>query len=147
MLYQKLNDTFSLSGALNLDDILRLKKSGVDTLINARYDGEEPQQINSITYQHAAERQGMHYVFIPVKSLEYPAAAINQFSQAISGAGHKIHGFCRSGKRVSHLWALSQISTKPLSDIVTDCAQIGIDLSDILPQLRHLAGHQHSLNQ
>ena len=147
MLIKKLSDNFSLSGALGLDDLITLKKSGVDTIINVRQDDEEPQQINSTIYQHTAERHGMHYVFIPVKSLEYPATAISQFSQAISGSGHNIHGFCRSGKRISHLWALSQVSTKPLSEIVTDCALIGIDLSDILPQLQLLAGHRHSIDQ
>lgn len=142
MQYQKLTDNFSLSGALSLNDIATLKKQGIDIIINSRQDREDAQQIASNEYQRAVEKLGMQYVFIPCKSLEYPTDSINRFRQAISSQNLKVHGFCRSGKRISHLWALAQASTREVKNIVADCAQIGIDLAEIMPQLNQLASQK-----
>ncbi|MEP7703800.1 TIGR01244 family sulfur transferase [Paraglaciecola sp. 25GB23A] len=133
-----INDSFSLSGVVSLADLVTLKKQGIDVIINSRIDGESSEQISSHDYQQTAESLGMRYVFIPVKSLEYPSTAINRFDTAISNPALKVHGFCRSGTRIVHLWALAQAGKRQIKDIVADSAKIGFDLTPIMAQLNLL---------
>jgi uncharacterized protein (TIGR01244 family) len=139
MNYSRMNDKFSISGALSLTELVELKQQGVDIIINSRINGEDPQQIDSEDYLHAVEALGMQYVFIPVRSLEYPSEAIKRFGAAISNPALKVHAFCRTGKRVSHLWALSQANTRSLTDVLMDCANANIDISAVFKQLDEIA--------
>jgi uncharacterized protein (TIGR01244 family) len=135
-----ITDDFSISGAITLAEVTMLHHKGVTTLINSRINAEEVGQLPSVDYLHAAETLGMHYVFIPVTSLEYPTDAIQRFGAACTGPGAKVHAFCRTGKRVTHLWALSQASQRPLDVIVADCTAAGLDISPIMQQLTDLCG-------
>jgi sulfide:quinone oxidoreductase len=141
-----INDSFSLSGVVSLADLVTLKKQGIDVIINSRIDGESSEQISSHDYQTTAESLGMRYVFIPVKSLEYPSTAIDRFYTVISNPALKVHGFCRSGTRIVHLWALAQAGKRQTKDIVADSAKIGFDLTPIMAQLNLLTTAESSIH-
>jgi sulfide:quinone oxidoreductase len=143
---KKINDSFSLSGSLNLAELAKLKQQGIDVIINSRIDGEAPEQISSDEYQRTVESLGMRYVFIPVKSLEYSATAIKRFHAAISNPALKVHGFCRSGTRIIHLWALAQARDRDIKDILADGAKVGFDLAPIMTQLTQLTNAKNSIN-
>jgi len=139
MNYTKINDNFSISGALTFAELAELQQQGVDVIINSRFDGEDAKQISSRQYQNEVEALGMKYVKVPVKSLVYPSQAIQRFSETITKPTLKVHAFCRSGKRVAHLWALAQASYRSPQAIIDIYAAAGVDIGAIDQQLQDAA--------
>lgn len=104
-----IDEVFSVSGALQADDIENLKQEGVTTLICTRFDGEESEQLPSTYFAEVAESSGLEHFHVPVKSGQYETQDVALFWQAFANAKGKVHGYCRTGTRASHLWAIGQI--------------------------------------
>lgn len=103
-----IDDTFSISGPVTAEEITNLKQQGVTTLICTRYDNEENGQMSCAEMAAIASELGMAHAHVPVKSGQYSEQAIGEFWQAFSTAQGKVHGYCRTGTRAAHLWALGQ---------------------------------------
>lgn len=130
---------FSLSGPLDYADLAVLKARGIDVIVNCRLENEDPNQISSQEYKKAIEAQNMRYASIPVRSLVYPKDDIARFKALVNAPQNNVHAFCRTGKRVSHLWALSQIPEKSIDRIMNECKEANVDISVIAEQLHDLA--------
>ena len=122
-----INEKYSVSGPIGEAEIERLKQSGVTTLICGRFDNEDDGQIPTQDIAEIAQKKGLTHVHIPVKSGQYSQADISAFQQAYSASEGKIHGYCRRGSRVAHLWILSQ--NKPLQPLINRIRGLGIDIS------------------
>jgi uncharacterized protein (TIGR01244 family) len=135
---KEIAENFSFSGHVDNETLLGLKSKGISTIINVRFDNEEPGQSNSDDIKDVVESMGMTYFHIPVKPLNYSQAAIDQFHNALPEGG-KAHSFCRTGTRALHLWALAKTKNTKVEDIVNFCAKRQCDLSAISDMMKKIA--------
>lgn len=127
-----IDEVFSVSGPVTTDDVIRLKQQGVTTLICTRYDNEEAEQLGSSDMAEIAKAHDLAYFHVPVKSGQYSQQDITSFWQAFCTAQGKVHGYCRTGTRASHLWALGQsIQGKNLSHLLTLLTEKGFNVEAI----------------
>ena len=64
----KINDRSALSDR-SLADLAEFKKAGYATIINNRPDNEEPGQLDHVTAEAEAKKQGLDYRYQPIVSL------------------------------------------------------------------------------
>ncbi|WP_373419424.1 beta-lactamase hydrolase domain-containing protein [Salinicola salarius] len=86
-----------------------------------------------------AESLGMVWHQVPVKPGEYSQADIEEFEYILSNSHGPILGFCRSGKRVAHLWALSQAAHRPVPELIEAAQSAGYDLEPLRERLEQQA--------
>lgn len=133
-----IDDKFSVSGSLNDEDMITLKKRGVTTLICTRYNYEEADQPTWRQMAKLAETYKLNHFHVPVKSdhYNYNRQDIIRFWQAFCTAQGKVHGYCHTGKRASHLWALGLvIQGKKMNNLLKLLTDKGFDMDKLSPPL------------
>ena len=142
-----INHHFSVSGPLTKDDLYTLAQAGVTTLINARPDFEEPNQVADAILRVWARAAGLKYEFLPVISGNYSSQDVAEFGRILLGATGRVHAICRTGTRVLHLWALarweqglSQHEIKQAGD------QAGVDLNGVLLTYQNRISYSQNLH-
>lgn len=131
---KRINDRISVSGQIMPDDIASLKAAGFTTIINNRPDAESPDQPASAEIEAAAKAAGLAYYAIPLGREGVSPAMVEETKAALEGSTGPVFAFCRSGTRSTTLWALSQAGEMDASEIISEAAEAGYDMS-------HLAGH------
>lgn len=102
-----ITDSFSVSGELTEQELVELSARGVSTLINVRPDGEASEQKTDAQWRAICQAHGLRYFFIPVRPGDYSERDIEKYRQALNSTNESIHGFCRTGTRAVHLFALA----------------------------------------
>lgn len=74
--------------------------------------------------QDKTESFGMVWHEIPVKPGEYSQADIEAIAETLQSTPAPIFGFCRTGKRVAHLWAYSQAPHRPVSELMDAAGRV-----------------------
>lgn len=122
---------FTVSDQVAVADVPALQAQAVKVLICNRPDGETADQPAWAELAQAAQAAGMQVHNVPVVQDTINAADVRTFAQTLQD-GVRIHAFCRSGARTTHLWALAQLAAgKPLADVVATANNAGYDLSSI----------------
>jgi sulfide:quinone oxidoreductase len=135
---------FTVSDQIVLDDIPLLQAQGVKILICNRPDGEGPDQVAWAELAQAAEAAGMQVHCVPVVQDTINAADVRAFARTLQD-GVRIHAFCRSGARTTHLWALARLADgAPVAELVATAQSAGYDISAITTRfasvIRELTG-------
>jgi uncharacterized protein (TIGR01244 family) len=92
-----------LAGQIQPDDIPKLARQGVRTIVNLRRDPGR-----STVEQRNVEALGLTYIHLPLPAYELQPQHLTAFQQAIEDKeGLYIH--CRSGTRVALLWMLHRM--------------------------------------
>lgn len=86
----------------------QLAQQGFRTIINNRPEGEEPGQLPPSEEKAEAERQGLAYVHIPVKTGSITAADIDAFRRAVQDSPKPVLAHCKGGTRSYLLWAAGE---------------------------------------
>ncbi|HTM79238.1 MAG TPA: TIGR01244 family sulfur transferase [Devosia sp.] len=131
---KRINDRISVSGQILPADIASLKAAGFTTIINNRPDAESPDQPAGAEIEAAAKAAGLAYYAIPLGREGVSPAMVEETKAALEGSQGPVFAFCRSGTRSTTLWALSQAGEMDASEIISEAAEAGYDMS-------HLAGH------
>lgn len=134
----QIQDTFSVSEQITLQEIKTLAEEGVKVLICNRPDGEEPNQISCAEIKAAAEANGINFVHIPVPGREIPDTALQEFIQVIDGCKDKIHAYCRTGTRSSIFWGLSHARTNSTEKVLAKAESLGINLTPVADQIEKI---------
>ena len=80
-------------------------QAGFRSVINNRPDFEGgPDQPTSAAMQHAAERAGLAYVFLPVQPAVQTPQEVARFAELLRELPTPILAFCRSGARSTKLF-------------------------------------------
>lgn len=132
---KRINDTISVSGQIQPQDMARLKAQGFTTVINNRPDGEAPDQPDSAQIEEAAHAAGLRYHHIPLGRDGVTPDMVDATRAAMEASGGPVFAFCRSGTRSTTLWALSQAGTRPSREIIAEAADAGYDLNHLSGQL------------
>ena len=128
---KQIDENFSVSGQLTIEDLKTLEQQGVKTLICNRPDNEEAAQQSFDGIDKAASQLGMEVIFLPVIFDTMRDADVNAFEQAWDSSSKPVHAYCRSGTRSLILWALMQIKQgRETAEILQIAAQHGYDFSN-----------------
>lgn len=130
---KRINDHVSVSGQINPEDVATLKSLGFVAIVNNRPDGELPDQPAGDEIEAAAKAAGLAYHAIPLGREGVNADLVEKTKAVIEGSDGPVFCFCRSGTRSTTLWALSQAGEMDASEIISQAAEAGYDMS-------HLAG-------
>jgi len=107
-MHRQLDDRLLISAQIAVEDVAILAGEGVTLLVNNRPDGEDAGQPLAKDIEHAAERAGIAYRFIPIIRGIGPGD-IDSMRDAIAETGDgKMLAFCRSGTRSGLVAALAQ---------------------------------------
>ena len=131
---KRINDHVSVSGQIRPEDIAALKAAGFVAIVNNRPDGESPDQPDGAEIAAAAAAAGLAYHAIPLGREGVSAEMVAQTKAVLEGSSGPVFCYCRSGTRSTTLWALSQAGEIDASQIISQAAEAGYDMS-------HLAGH------
>ena len=130
---KRINDHVSVSGQISPEDIASLKSLGFTAIVNNRPDGESPDQPAGAEIEAAAKAAGLAYYAIPLGREGVSPELVEKTKAVIEGSDGPVFCFCRSGTRSTTLWALSQAGEMDASEIISQAAEAGYDMS-------HLAG-------
>jgi len=131
---------FAVASQVTAEDIAELARDGVKMLINNRPDGEEMGQLSAAAAEVEAERHGMRYLHIPVRTDTISAADVAAFARALEAGPKPIVAHCRSGTRCYLLWAAVQAGTgRDADQLVMRAAGDGYDIR-VLPDLLRRIG-------
>ncbi len=108
MQIKHIEDNFTVSEQIALEDIKTLAEMGVKTLICNRPEGEEPNQLSNAEIISESETHGIKFVHIPSPGREIPQDSLDLFIKTINEKSGKIHAYCRTGTRSSIFWELMQ---------------------------------------
>lgn len=132
----KINDQISVAAQITLDDLAAFKKAGYTTVMNNRPDNEEPGQLDHLTVEAEAKKQGLNYVYLPIVSSAISRKDVHDFQNALLREGAPILAHCRSGTRCYLMYALTRVlndGASPLA-LVAEAASKGYDIR-ALPML------------
>ncbi len=108
MSFTKLSSAFSASPQISEADVERAAREGFRLVIDCRPDDEEQGQPNFRDVAEWAVKHGLSVKHVPVTPSDIHEGAVADFAGALATAGGPVLGYCKSGRRASALWALSQ---------------------------------------
>jgi len=85
-------------------------------------------------------------VFVPAVSGKIGADEITRMARALARLKAPVLAFCRTGTRSTTLWALTQASSLPATEIIATAAAAGFDLTALRLQLEALAAARSALD-
>lgn len=104
----QLNNDFSYTSQIEVDDISEIASLGFKTIINNRPDFESSaEQPKSEALEAIALSHGITYVHIPVIPNNIQPHQLETFREAYAKAPKPILGFCKTGNRASTMCKLA----------------------------------------
>lgn len=103
-----INKDLSVSSQVTVEDVKSLAQQGFKSVICNRPDGESDDQPAFADIAAAAEAEGMKAVHQPVVGSSITPADGVVFGQHLQSLPKPVLAYCRSGKRSSVLYQLSQ---------------------------------------
>ena len=123
-MFKKLTEDYAVIGRqLEISDIPDIIKAGYKTIICNRPNNEEENQTSFQSIEKEAREHGIETFFLPVKSGDFTASKVKEFSQAVSKLPAPILGYCRTGTRSTILWALSEKSSGKSIDSILQASK------------------------
>ena len=130
---KKVNEEFSVSPQISLEDVASLAAQGIKSLICNRPDGEANDQPTESEVEAAAREVGLSVAYLPVTSGKFSQHDVDDFLAAMERMPKPVHAYCRTGTRSITLWSLYQQRLGvPGANILATASALGYDLSNIL---------------
>lgn len=134
-----LDERLYVTAQPRLDELEQLAEQGFRTIVANRPRGESEDQPDFDAMKTRAESLGMAWHEIPVKPGEYADADIDAFADTLNSSKAPVIGFCRTGTRVAHLWALSLAPRRSVSELIASANAAGYDLEPMRDKLEQQA--------
>lgn len=132
---KRLACSYYVADQLRVEDLGILVARGIKSVVNNRPDGEETDQPSNASLAAAAERAGLTYRYVPVRSKNVTEAEQRSFVKALDGLPGPICGFCRTGTRAAICWALSEVGKQSSYSIAEAVIGAGYPSEDVELQL------------
>ncbi|CAM5775506.1 hypothetical protein LMIY3S_05058 [Labrys miyagiensis] len=132
---RRIDDDFSVSSQIGLENILEIAALGFRSLVSNRPDREENGQVEAASLCLAAEGAGLRFRHIPVTISAISDNDIALFAAALEELPKPILAFCRSGTRAATLWALSQAARNGSDQVLAATRSAGYDLQALRARL------------
>lgn len=104
---QQVAADFAVRPQITPSEVAGIAAAGFKGIVNARPDGEAPDQPPSKDIEAEAKRHGLAYCHIPVVPGAMSKEQARAFAKALAAAGGPVLGFCRTGTRAANLWKLA----------------------------------------
>jgi uncharacterized protein (TIGR01244 family) len=104
-----INDRLTVSDQPDPAGFADLARQGFTAIVNARPDGEEPDQPGSAREAAAAALADLTYTFVPVTGPTITVADVRAFQKAIRRADGPVLAHCKSGTRALSLHAIGEV--------------------------------------
>ena len=135
-MFRTLDDTISVFGQIEPEDVAAAKAQGFAAIVNNRPDDEQPGQPAGAAIEAAAREAGLSYVAIPVDHSGFSEWQVAAMADALQKADGPVLAFCRSGTRSTYLWALARHSLGDDGEtLIAKAAAAGYDLNALRPIL------------
>jgi sulfide:quinone oxidoreductase len=110
MKIERINDNFSVSGQINIDDVQVLADQGVQVIVCNRPDEESPDHTRFEEIRGAADRLGIatHMIGFSPNSLTYEKS--QSFAKVVA-SNKNIHAYCRTGSRAKIIYTGTETAT------------------------------------
>jgi uncharacterized protein (TIGR01244 family) len=132
-MFRKLDDSISVAGQINPEDVARAATQGFSFVINNRPDGEQPGQPSDAEMAAAAEAAGLGYAAIPITHAGFTEDQVVAMTDALAAAPGPVLAYCRSGTRSTYIWALAQLAAGENPETLRAKAEAaGYDISPLL---------------
>lgn len=132
MLLNKLNESYTVSDQITIDDIETIKQQGFKTIICHRPDDEEPNQPNVETIKKITEENGLNFIHQPVIGSQLNMNDVADFQNHFEAVEKPVFAYCRSGMRSCTLWALSNVGIMEPKEIIEATSKAGYNLSHLI---------------
>ncbi|MDI7863752.1 TIGR01244 family sulfur transferase [Rhizobiaceae bacterium n13] len=96
---RQINDEYSVSGQITVEDLDQIKALGFQSIVCHRPDHESPDQPLFADIAKRAEELGLSITHIPVGPMGVTADAVTQMVDALDEFPRPMLGYCRSGAR------------------------------------------------
>lgn len=132
MKINKINNYYSVSEQITVDDIQKIKDNGFKTIICNRPDNESTDQPKHSEIMEVAKSLDVNFYFIPIIPGQFTKENIEDFKKIESDKQNQpMFAFCRTGTRSCMLWALTHMNDIPKEEILETCHKAGYDLSQL----------------
>jgi uncharacterized protein (TIGR01244 family) len=105
---RQINDEYSVTGQITVEDLDQIKAMGFQSIVCHRPDEEEPGQPKFSEIAARAEELGLDIRHIPVGRMGVDAENVNAMVDALDEFPRPMLGFCRSGARSTAIYEKSQ---------------------------------------
>jgi uncharacterized protein (TIGR01244 family) len=112
---KSIDQRFSITGQISLDDLEKIAQSGFKTIVNFRPDGEGGDaQPTSAALSAKAATLGLAYAYIPVIPNQIQPGQVTSLSTVFDQLPQPVLGFCRTGNRAQTVYQ-QLLQTSPLA--------------------------------
>jgi len=105
---RQINDEYSVTGQITVEDLDQIKAMGFKSVVCHRPDDEEPGQPHYAEIAKRAAELGLDIRHIPVGRMGVEAEGVNAMVDALDEFPRPMLGFCRSGARSTAIYEKSQ---------------------------------------
>ena len=135
----KITEKFFVSAQIEAADAHAVVDAGIVRVICNRPDQEVPAALQADAIGAAVRAAGIDFAVLPITHQSMTQSVVAEQSELINSADGPVLAYCASGTRSTVIWALGQIGTMPVDEILNQAAQAGYDLSGLRPTLQGLS--------
>lgn len=105
---RKINDEYSVSGQISVNDLDEIQAMGFKSIVCHRPDAEVPEQPAYGDIETAAKARGIEMRHIPVGREGVGYEQVQAFVDALDEMDRPMLGYCRSGARSTTIYQQTQ---------------------------------------
>ena len=135
----KITENYFVSAQIETADADALVDAGIVRVICNRPDQEVPVALQADAIGTAVRAASIDFAVLPIIHQSMTQSVVAQQSELINSADGPVLAYCASGTRSTVIWALGQIGTLRVDEILNQTAQAGYDLSGRRPTLQGLS--------
>ncbi|MFS8045630.1 TIGR01244 family sulfur transferase [Rhizobium sp. BR 314] len=99
-----IDDEYSVSGQISVDDLDQIKAMGFKSIVCHRPDGESPDQTPFDVIEARAKELGLEIAHVPVGPMGVTEEAVQGMVDALDEFPRPMLGYCRSGARSTAIY-------------------------------------------
>lgn len=105
---RQINDEYSVTGQISVDDLDAIKAMGFRSIVCHRPDFEQPDQPTFDSVAARANELGLQIKHIPVGPMGVTPEAVDAMVDALDDFERPMLGYCRSGARSTNVYQQTQ---------------------------------------
>ncbi|MBB3452360.1 uncharacterized protein (TIGR01244 family) [Rhizobium sp. BK313] len=99
-----IDDEYSVSGQITLEDLDQIKAMGFNSIVCHRPDNESPDQTPFSAIEARAKELGLEIAHVPVGPMGVTEEAVQGMVDALDEFPRPMLGYCRSGARSTAIY-------------------------------------------
>ena len=101
---RQIDDEYSVSGQISVEDLDQIKALGFKSIVCHRPDGESPDQTPFAVIEARAKEIGLDITHVPVGPMGVTEEAVQDMVDALDEFERPMLGYCRSGARSTAIY-------------------------------------------